>query len=116
MTTLNVLNRTLFHSDNLPVLRGINTDSIDLVANDPPFQKGRDFHATPDTLAAGAGFQDRWKWTDEPDTELLKPANLPVVRIQNLPGYVPGEGRWIGTRYIEKTLAEVCHISQTFSP
>ena len=27
-----------------------------------PFNKGRDFHATPDSLAAGAKFQDRWSW------------------------------------------------------
>ena len=29
---------------------------------DAPFNKGRDFHATPDSLAAGARFQDRWSW------------------------------------------------------
>ena len=58
----NFSNRTLFHGDNLPFLRGINSDSIDLIATDPPFNKGRDFHATPDSLAAGAKFQDRWSW------------------------------------------------------
>ena len=31
-------------------------------ATDPPFKKGKDFHATPDSLAAGARFQDRWSW------------------------------------------------------
>ncbi|MCY4006280.1 MAG: site-specific DNA-methyltransferase [Rhodobacteraceae bacterium] len=35
---------------------------MDLIATDPPFNKGRDFHATPDSLAAGARFQDRWSW------------------------------------------------------
>ena len=60
--TTNWTNRTLFHGDNLPVLRGINSDCIDLIATDPPFNKGRDFHATPDSLAAGASFQDRWSW------------------------------------------------------
>ena len=59
---LNVKNRTLFHQDNLEVLRGINSESIDLIATDPPFNKGRDFHATPDSLSAGASFQDRWSW------------------------------------------------------
>ena len=62
---LNVANRTLFHSDNLPILKGLNSNSVDLIATDPPFQKGKDFHATPDSLSAGAGFQDRWKWTAE---------------------------------------------------
>ena len=60
--TVNWKNRTLFHGDNLPFLRAMNSDSVDLIATDPPFNKGRDFHATPDSLAAGAKFQDRWSW------------------------------------------------------
>ena len=40
----------------------MNSESVDLIATDPPFNKGRDFHATPDSLASGAKFQDRWKW------------------------------------------------------
>ena len=59
---LNVENRSLFHADNLDVLRGINSNSIHLIATDPPFNKNRDFHATPDSLASGASFQDRWSW------------------------------------------------------
>ncbi len=55
-------NRTLFHGDNLQFLRAMNSESVDLIATDPPFNKGRDFHATPDSLAAGAKFQDRWSW------------------------------------------------------
>ena len=55
-------NRTLFHHDNLAVLRGMNSESVDLIATDPPFNKSKDFHATPDSLAAGGSFQDRWSW------------------------------------------------------
>ncbi len=55
-------NRTLYIHDNLDILRGMNSESVDLIATDPPFNKGRDFHATPDSLAAGARFQDRWSW------------------------------------------------------
>lgn len=55
-------NRTLFHGDNLMFLRAMNSESVDLIATDPPFNKGKDFHATPDSLAAGAKFQDRWSW------------------------------------------------------
>ena len=58
----NFQNRTLFHCDNLDVLRGMNSKTVDLIATDPPFKKGRDFHATPDSLAKGASFQDRWSW------------------------------------------------------
>ena len=62
MATPNFANRTLYHGDNLPFLRGINSGTIHLIATDPPFNKGRDFHATPDSLAAGARFEDRWRW------------------------------------------------------
>ena len=65
--TPNFRNRTLYHGDNLEFLRGINSETIDLVATDPPFNKGRDFHATPDSLAAGARFHDRWSWDDDVD-------------------------------------------------
>lgn len=58
----NWANRTLFHGDNLDFLRDMNSGTVDLIATDPPFNKGRDFHATPDSLAAGASFQDRWSW------------------------------------------------------
>ncbi len=43
----------------------MNSESVDLIATDPPFNKGRDFHATPDSLAAGAKFQDRWTWEND---------------------------------------------------
>ena len=65
VTKANWQNRTLFHGDNLPFLRAMNSELVDLIATDPPFNKGRDFHATPDSLAAGAKFQDRWSWEQD---------------------------------------------------
>ena len=62
MGTPNFANRTLYHGDNLPFLRGINSETVHLIATDPPFNKNRDFHATPDSLATGAKFEDRWRW------------------------------------------------------
>ena len=58
-------NRTLYIHDNLDILRGMNSETVDLIATDPPFNKGRDFHATPDSLAARARFQDRWSWEQD---------------------------------------------------
>ena len=69
MAARNFANRTLYQSDNLPILRGMNSETVDLIATDPPFNKGRDFHATPDSLAAGARFQDRWSWADDVEGE-----------------------------------------------
>ncbi len=62
MAELNFKNRTLYHGDNLDFLRGMNSETVHLIATDPPFNKNRDFHATPDSLAQGASFSDRWSW------------------------------------------------------
>ncbi|MCY3715118.1 MAG: DNA methyltransferase [Chloroflexi bacterium] len=40
----------------------MNSETVHLIATDPPFNKNRDFHATPDSLASGARFKDRWSW------------------------------------------------------
>ena len=62
MAEPNFSSRTLYHGDNLDFLRGMNSETVHLIATDPPFNKNRDFHATPDSLAKGAKFRDRWKW------------------------------------------------------
>ncbi len=65
-------NRTLFHGDNLKFLRAMNSESVDLIATDPPFNKGRDFQATPDKLGKGGGkFSDRWRWNEDVEKEWL---------------------------------------------
>ena len=69
--TANFRNRTLYHGDNLEFLRGMNSETVDLVATDPPFNKGRDFHATPDSLAEGAKFHDRWSWEKDIEGEWI---------------------------------------------
>ena len=58
----NFPSRLLHCGDNLPFMQSMNSESVDLIATDPPFNKGRDFHATPDSLADGGKFKDRWSW------------------------------------------------------
>lgn len=65
MAEPNFQNRTLYHGDNLDFLRGMNSETVHLIATDPPFNKNRDFHATPDSLARGARFRDRWRWDED---------------------------------------------------
>ena len=50
--------RTIFSRDNLEVLRGINSNSIDLIYLDPPFNKNEIFTAPIGTTAEGASFSD----------------------------------------------------------
>ncbi len=63
------LNRTLFLEDNLPVLRGLDSKSVDLIATDPPFNKG--VPAFEGTTKAGKNveFKDVWNWDDDVHTE-----------------------------------------------
>ena len=47
MGELNVANRTLAIMDNLPFLRSLNNECIDLIAIDPPFAANETFTQTP---------------------------------------------------------------------
>ena len=40
-------NRTLYHGDNLDFMRAMNSNSVHLIATDPPFNKGRDISTSP---------------------------------------------------------------------
>ena len=84
MAAPNWQNRTLFHGDNLPFLRAMNSESVDLIATDPPFNKGKDFHATPDSLAAGASFQDRWSWEQDVHQEWVDQITDDFPKVMNV--------------------------------
>ncbi len=43
----------------------MNSRTVDLIATDPPFNKGKNFQAAPDSLARGASFLDRWSWNGD---------------------------------------------------
>ncbi|MCY3627930.1 MAG: hypothetical protein OXG88_09840 [Gammaproteobacteria bacterium] len=60
----NVANRTIFCNDNLDVLGGINSDSIDLIYLDPPFNKNKKFTASLGSSAEGAEFSDIFREED----------------------------------------------------
>ena len=57
-------NRTLFTGDNLPILRGMNSDSVDLIYLDPPFNSNATYSAPVGSAAAGAAFKDSWTLDD----------------------------------------------------
>ena len=50
--------------DNLDVLRGLNSESIDLVYADPPFNSNKNYEAPIGSKAAGAAFKDTWTLSD----------------------------------------------------
>ncbi len=57
---MNMSNRTLFIADNLPIMRGIDSDCIDLIYLDPPFNTNRNYKAPIGSPAEGAEFKDIW--------------------------------------------------------
>ena len=57
---MNVQNRTVLSHDNLPILRGIDSESVDLIYLDPPFNSNRNYAAPIGSEAAGAAFKDTW--------------------------------------------------------
>ena len=67
MTELNWANRTLWTGDNLDIMRGMNSESVDLIYLDPPFNSNRDYAAPIGSEAAGAAFKDTWTLSDVDD-------------------------------------------------
>ncbi len=68
----NVPSRTIFTGDNLDILRGVNSECVDLIYLDPPFNSNRTYPAPLASEARGAEFDDVWtlddmkaEWVDE---------------------------------------------------
>ncbi|MCY4345710.1 MAG: DNA methyltransferase [Aestuariivita sp.] len=64
MTEPNFVSGTVWTGDNLPVLRGINSECVDLIYLDPPFNSNRNYEAPIGSKAAGAAFKDMWTLDD----------------------------------------------------
>lgn len=57
---MNWKNRTIWTGDNLEIMRGMNSESVDLIYLDPPFNSNRNYSASIDSKAVGAAFKDIW--------------------------------------------------------
>ena len=64
METININPKTIFTGDNLPIMRGINSESVDLIYLDPPFNSNTNYAAPIGSKAAGAEFKDTWTLDD----------------------------------------------------
>ena len=56
MTDPNWQNRTMWTGDNLDITRGMNSEWVDLIYLDPPFNSNRNYAAPIGSEAAGAAF------------------------------------------------------------
>ncbi len=57
-------NQTMWTGDNLPIMRGMNSESVDLIYLDPPFNSKANYAAPVGSMAAGAEFKDTWTLQD----------------------------------------------------
>ena len=55
---------TLYTNDNLFILNGLNSNLVDLIYLDPPFNSKRMYSAPIGSKAAGTSFKDMWTWQD----------------------------------------------------
>ena len=61
----NFADRTIWTGDNLDILRGLNSGSVDLIYLDPPFNSNRNYAALVGSAVAGAAFfKDTWMLSD----------------------------------------------------
>ena len=60
----NWANQTIWTGDNLPIMRGMNSASVDLIYLDPPFNSKANYAAPIGSKAAGAEFKDTWTLSD----------------------------------------------------
>jgi site-specific DNA-methyltransferase (adenine-specific) len=71
---------TFYTNDNLYVLSGLNSESVDLIYLDPPFNTKRMYSAPVGSKAAGASFKDMWTWQDVDESYLDSLAdNFPAL-------------------------------------
>ena len=61
---MNWKDKIIFIGDNLHVMRGMNSDSVDLIYLDPPFNSNRNYASPIGSQAAGAAFKDTWTLSD----------------------------------------------------
>ena len=80
MGTPNGANQTIWTGDCVDVLRGMNSESVDLIYLDPPFNSKANYAAPIGSKAAGAAFKDTWTLSDL-DTEWINliEAKYPVL-------------------------------------
>ena len=60
MPETNFANRTVWTGDNLNILRGLNSETVDLIYLDPPFNSNRDYAAPVQGLVALSDLDVAW--------------------------------------------------------
>ena len=105
---MNLKNRTIFCHDNLEILQGINSNSIDLIYLDPPFNTNKTYSAPIGSSAEGASFKDVWKDEDlkEEWLQTIKEDNNKLFNFLNGTKLIEGE-----KKLKSKSTSNFCYLS-----
>ena len=109
---MNLENRTIYIGDNLPVLRGINSDSVDLVYLDPPFNSNEEYSAPIGGGAQEVVFKDAFTLddVDEAVVQRLITDGEPAGYVISAAGQAVGESTQAYLTYMWERLAELQRI------
>ena len=94
MAIPNWANRTLWTGDNLDIMRGMNSESVDLIYLDPPFNSNKNYAAPIGSEAAGAAFKDTWTLDDVDEAwhGEISDRDPALYAIIDAAGYAHGKG------------------------
>ena len=105
-------NRTLWTGDNLDIMRGMDSETVDLLCLDPPFNSKKDYAAPIGSKAAGAAFQDTWslddvkrEWVEDIETD-----NTATWSAITSAGFTHGESSQAYLTYMAVRLLEMRRI------
>ena len=82
-------NQTVFIGDNIDIMRAMNTESVDEICTDPPFNKNKRFDHVFEKGKRTIGFDDAWTMDDErkeefEDLRQWKPNLFQICRLAGL--------------------------------
>ena len=94
MAEPNFADKTIWTGDNLDILRGMNSECVDLIYLDPPFNSNQDYAAPVGSKAAGAAFKDTWTLSDldEAWMGLIADEQPAVANLLHTAGFTHGKG------------------------
>ena len=83
----------MFTGDNLPIMRGMDSESVDLIYLDPPFNSKKQWSAPIGSKAAGAAFKDAWTLSDidKADLGILAEERPKLAKLIDAVGDVNGD-------------------------
>ena len=109
--------RKLYYADNLPVLRNMADESVDLIYLDPPFNSNKTYNIIcPDDKAQAPAFTDVWHWGRQEDTYLKEISQLHIKAIDVIQALVNGLGKVQLCAYLVNMTVRLVELHRLLKP